>query len=82
MGLCYSRKPMLDGLVAALPPVDPVQVAKGLSPVYLHIYDLLVLNYSTSTFGVGVYHTGVQVYHDGQNTDCVRIHVVYLQSCI
>lgn len=61
MGVCYSRKPMLDGLVSALPPVDQSKVAAGLSPVYLHIYDLLVMNYSTSAMGVGVYHTGVQV---------------------
>ena len=64
MGLCYSRKPMLDGLVSALPPVNASKVAAGLSPVYLHIYDLLVMNYSTSSIGVGVYHTGVQVYAD------------------
>ena len=64
MGLCYSRKPMLAGIVNALPAVDPQQLAKGLSPVYLHIYDLLVLNYTTESIGVGVYHTGVQVYLD------------------
>lgn len=64
MGLCLSRKPDQGPLPPALPPVDEEKIKQGLSPVYLHIYDLLVLNYTTSKFGMGVYHTGVQVYHD------------------
>lgn len=66
MGLCYSRKPPLSGISPALPPVDPTQIAAGRQPVYLHIYDLLVLNYTSGPMGLGVYHTGVQVYEDGE----------------
>lgn len=34
------------------------------TPVYLHIYDLLVMNYNAESIGLGVYHTGVQIYED------------------
>eukprot|EP00457_Paulinella_chromatophora_P004308 gb/GEZN01004320.1/.p1 GENE.gb/GEZN01004320.1/~~gb/GEZN01004320.1/.p1 ORF type:complete len:606 (-),score=107.29 gb/GEZN01004320.1/:67-1884(-) len=30
--------------------------------VFLNIYDLMLLNYTTSKFGLGIYHTGVEVY--------------------
>eukprot|EP00808_Paulinella_micropora_P010498 g59008.t1 len=31
-------------------------------PVFLNVYDLMLLNYTTSKFGLGIYHTGVEVY--------------------
>eukprot|EP00456_Euglypha_rotunda_P048379 TRINITY_DN38796_c0_g1_i1.p1 TRINITY_DN38796_c0_g1~~TRINITY_DN38796_c0_g1_i1.p1 ORF type:complete len:163 (-),score=12.58 TRINITY_DN38796_c0_g1_i1:10-498(-) len=31
-------------------------------PVWLNIYDLLLMNYTTRKFGFGIYHTGVEVY--------------------
>lgn len=31
-------------------------------PVFLNVYDLLLMNYTTSKMGIGIYHTGVQVH--------------------
>eukprot|EP01006_Ploeotia_vitrea_P010802 TRINITY_DN2829_c0_g1_i1.p1 TRINITY_DN2829_c0_g1~~TRINITY_DN2829_c0_g1_i1.p1 ORF type:complete len:171 (+),score=67.88 TRINITY_DN2829_c0_g1_i1:84-596(+) len=46
-------------------PEDEVQFTeeekKG-EPVYLNVYDLMGLNATTHPLGIGVYHTGVQVY--------------------
>lgn len=34
-------------------------------PVWLNIYDLMIMNYTLDRIGMGVYHTGVEVYGRG-----------------
>lgn len=39
-----------------------VQISRGTVPVYLNVYDLASINGYAYWFGLGVYHSGVQVY--------------------
>lgn len=39
----------------------PKQRAPNGRKVFLNVYDLLLMNYTTSKYGVGIYHTGVQL---------------------
>lgn len=34
-------------------------------PVYLNVYDLMIMNYTINRVGLGVYHTGVEIYGRG-----------------
>jgi len=36
-------------------------LAEKYRPVYVHVYDLTLMNYTTQRVGVGIYHTGVEV---------------------
>lgn len=38
------------------------QVDEPGEPVFLNVYDLMIMNYTINRLGIGVYHTGVEVY--------------------
>jgi hypothetical protein len=60
MGGCESRAPKAEA--------DTEERAADRRPttcVVLNIYDLFILNYTTAKFGIGAYHSGVEVFGRG-----------------
>ncbi len=63
MGICQAKRAPKDPYGALDP--DGLAAAEGESkgePVYLNVYDLMIMNHTTSRVGLGIYHTGVEVY--------------------
>ena len=40
--------------------------------MWLNVYDLMIMNYTINRVGLGVYHTGVEVYGRGAR-NCITV---------
>jgi len=66
---------------------EPSPFLKQRTQVWLNIYDLLLTNYTTSKFGLGVYHTGVVIYgveycYSGPQEGKLHLEVTGLRTTI
>jgi len=66
MGGCQAKRIKSSASNTDTTPAVSSQVGSSLpktrTQVWLNVYDLLMTNYTTSKFGLGIYHTGVVIY--------------------
>jgi len=62
MGMCQAKREWVDKQQKEEEEKKRlVELGPG-EPVYLNVYDLMIMNYTINRIGLGVYHTGVEVY--------------------
>jgi len=64
MGACQARRIKSSASNTETTPIilETDSPPKNRTEVWLNTYDLLMTNYTTSKFGLGIYHTGVVIY--------------------